>query len=100
MKNHEGHHGSAERAPGTPRRLPVGAEVLAGGTSFRVWAPAREKVAVTIERGGEYPLAPEANGYFSASVPEIGAGARYRYRLDGGEATYPDPASRFQPEGP
>ena len=28
----------------------------------------------------------------------IGAGARYRYRLDGG-GPFPDPASRFQPEG-
>jgi maltooligosyltrehalose trehalohydrolase len=31
-------------------------------------------------------------------VPGIGAGVRYRYRLDGGHA-FPDPSSRFQPEG-
>ena len=28
------------------------------------------------------------------------AGMRYRFRLDRGEAALPDPASRFQPEGP
>jgi maltooligosyltrehalose trehalohydrolase len=33
-----------------------------------------------------------------ASVPGLGAGARYKCRLDGGEA-YPDPCSRSQPEG-
>ena len=33
-------------------------------------------------------------------IDGVGAGARYRYRLDGGTDTYPDPASRFQPEGP
>jgi maltooligosyltrehalose trehalohydrolase len=44
-------------------------------------------------------LAPEADGYFSGSAAGAGDGALYRYRLDGGD-TYPDPASRFQPEGP
>ncbi len=29
-----------------------------------------------------------------------GAGALYRFRLDGGDSLYPDPASRFQPDGP
>lgn len=45
------------------------------------------------------PLEPEGNGYFSGLVRQGVAGDRYRYRLDGGEA-YPDPASRFQPDGP
>jgi maltooligosyltrehalose trehalohydrolase len=48
---------------------------------------------------GEVALAPEAGGYFSRLVAGAGDGALYRYRLDGGGA-YPDPASRFQPEGP
>jgi maltooligosyltrehalose trehalohydrolase len=39
-----------------------------------------------------------SEGTFSAHVPGIGPGTRYRYRLDG-EGPYPDPASRFQPEG-
>lgn len=46
-----------------------------------------------------HPLQPEEGGYFCGLVPDAAAGTLYRYRLDGGEA-YPDPASRFQPEGP
>src|SRR5204862_3900830 len=46
----------------------------------------------------EAGLAPEGNGYFSAHVPFAEAGRRYRFRLDSG--AFPDPASRFQPEGP
>jgi maltooligosyltrehalose trehalohydrolase len=45
------------------------------------------------------PLPVEKHGYFSGVIPTARAGVRYRYRLDGGDA-YPDPASRFQPEGP
>jgi maltooligosyltrehalose trehalohydrolase len=85
------------------RRLPVGAEVQEGGRGvhFRVWAPAARRVAVFLEEdgGGERELAAEAGGYFAGLVEGIGHGARYRFRLDGGEAL-PDPASRRQPEGP
>jgi maltooligosyltrehalose trehalohydrolase len=44
-------------------------------------------------------LTPEPEGYFSGTVPDARAGTLYRYRLDGGDR-YPDPVSRFQPEGP
>jgi maltooligosyltrehalose trehalohydrolase len=33
-------------------------------------------------------------------MPQAGAGTLYRYSLDGSATHYPDPASRFQPEGP
>lgn len=86
------------RAP--RRRLPVGAEVQPdGGVHFRVWAPRCRAVSVALEGGPEAPLEAEAGGYFSGLVAGAGAGMRYRLRLDGGEAL-PDPASRFQPEGP
>ncbi|HEY0511009.1 MAG TPA: alpha-amylase family glycosyl hydrolase, partial [Thermoanaerobaculia bacterium] len=90
------------------RRLPVGAEVVPGGVHFRVWAPLRRRVEVlfaedTEEAAEEWPvefeLTPEAGGYFSGLVPGAGAGALYKLRLDGGGA-FPDPASRFQPQGP
>jgi maltooligosyltrehalose trehalohydrolase len=94
-------------ATGKParRRLPVGAEPMAGGVDFRAWAPRRREVEVIIEtehgvRSEVYRLVPEGNGYFSDFVPGIGAGTLYRYRLDSGEGLYPDPASRFQPKGP
>ncbi len=45
-------------------------------------------------------LAREAGGgYFSGLAAAAKAGDLYRFRLDGGDA-FPDPASRFQPEGP
>ncbi len=84
------------------RRLPIGAEVLPdGGVHFRVWAPSRRRVAVVFEGGPESAeLTAEKNGYFSGRVEAARAGALYRYRLDDDPNPYPDPASRFQPQGP
>ena len=82
------------------RRFPIGAEVVSGGVHFRVWAPKRKRVAVRLEETGAlHVLTAEADGYFAGLVPGIGAGTLYRYALDGGEA-FPDPASRFHPQGP
>ncbi|HLT46211.1 MAG TPA: hypothetical protein VK002_03205, partial [Rubricoccaceae bacterium] len=70
-----------------------------GGTRFRVWAPKAARVDLVLE--GEdrtLPLEAAGNGTFERFVEGVGAGMRYRYRLDGGDAL-PDPASRFQPEG-
>jgi maltooligosyltrehalose trehalohydrolase len=80
---------------------PVGAHPVDGGTEFRVWAPASRAVDVVLYGPGPEGLAslpPEEGGYFAAIVNGVGRGARYRYRLDGGDA-FPDPASRSQPEG-
>ncbi|ACG74984.1 malto-oligosyltrehalose trehalohydrolase [Anaeromyxobacter sp. K] len=92
----------AKAPPSVPRRrLAAGAEVADGGVHFRVWAPACAQVEVRLEgaRAGCHALAAEPGGWHAGLVPGLGDGARYRYRLDGG-AAYPDPASRFQPEGP
>lgn len=87
--------------PPTVRRLPIGAEVQpGGGVHFRVWAPGHRKVEVVLEEPAELaPLAAEAGGYWSGQVAGARAGRRYRYRIDG-EGAFPDPASRFQPDGP
>jgi maltooligosyltrehalose trehalohydrolase len=84
------------------RRLPIGAEYRPHeATHFRVWAPAARKVEVVFEGGtrASAALQPEAGGYFSGEVAGAKPGTRYRFRLDGGDA-FPDPASRWQPEGP
>jgi maltooligosyltrehalose trehalohydrolase len=47
-----------------------------------------------------HALAAEGDGYFSGLVADVGAGTRYSFRLDGDSTLLPDPASRFQPEGP
>jgi maltooligosyltrehalose trehalohydrolase len=45
-------------------------------------------------------LEPEGDGYFAGTVGSAGVGSLYRFRLDEGSDLYPDPESRFQPEGP
>ncbi|HST19646.1 MAG TPA: alpha-amylase family glycosyl hydrolase, partial [Blastocatellia bacterium] len=88
------------------RRLPVGAEALPeGGAHFRVWAPRRKNVKVIIEaQGGReqqvIELGSEPDGYFSGTANAANDGALYRFKLDTDEKLYPDPASRFQPDGP
>ena len=84
--------------------LPVGAAMLPKnqGVRFRVWAPAKKKVEVVLEHGpgapAEVELASEG-GYFSGFAEAAAAGTGYRFRLDGA-GPFPDPASRFQPDGP
>jgi maltooligosyltrehalose trehalohydrolase len=84
-------HGSLPRIGAWPER---------GGTRFRVWAPDHERVELVLE--GErrsLQLQREGTGYFSAFADGVAAGALYRYRLGDGSLA-PDPASRFQPQGP
>ncbi len=79
----------------------LGAVADDGGTRFTVWAPSARTVdLVLLQEGGERRLALRrtTEGRFSLHVPEVRAGARYRLALDGG-SPFPDPASRFQPEG-
>jgi len=75
-----------------------GASVHDDGVSFRVWAPRCQSVDLVFE--GRPPLAMSRGdeGIFEMTVPRVGAGARYQYRLDG-ERHRPDPTSRWQPDG-
>jgi maltooligosyltrehalose trehalohydrolase len=83
------------------RSLPVGVEIIDDGTVHaRVWAPRCRRVEVAIQGGDVVSLQSEAGGYFSASIPGLANGGRYQFRLDRNDRLFPDPASRFQPEGP
>ncbi|MGZ5009789.1 MAG: malto-oligosyltrehalose trehalohydrolase [Methylobacter sp.] len=92
------------------RRFPVGVERLEKGMHFRVWAPERKTVKLIMSSKSEdlahvppsieVELQAEGNGYFSALLPDVGVGTLYRYLLDDDPQSYPDPASRFQPQGP
>ncbi|MBJ6798565.1 malto-oligosyltrehalose trehalohydrolase [Geomonas propionica] len=83
-------------------RVELGATVLKeGGTQFRVWAPKSKAVNVLILSGkatGTVAMQPEGKGYYSITVPGVADGDRYLYQLDSGR-TFPDPVSRFQPDG-
>lgn len=95
---------------GISRRLPIGAELIKEqGVHFRLWADRHTEAEIVLEGGpGAFragrPVSVgmnhEDNGYFSLLVPEAGEGTLYRVRLDRDEKLLPDPASRFQPEGP
>lgn len=82
------------------RRYPIGAEcVPGGGVSFRVWAPRRRRVEAVLDGSRCVDLRADGAGYFAGVAREASSGTRYRFRLDGG-GQFPDPASRYQPEGP
>jgi len=81
------------------RRLPVGAEIFGERSHVRAWAPDRARVAAVLGDGSEHELGRAQGGHFAGWIPG-GAGTRYRLLLDGGDGPFPDPASRFQPEGP
>jgi maltooligosyltrehalose trehalohydrolase len=78
----------------------MGAELVPGGAHFRVFAPKRRGVEIVIEGGRTLTLVREEDGFYSGLADGVAAGTRYRIRLAGDDKLYPDPASRFQPEGP
>src|SRR5438034_1094986 len=104
------------------RRLPIGAEPIDRGLAHvRVWAPRAKRVRVAVWNGLKavphtsnvvphtsnvghglqaVPVAldAEAGGYFGGVI-RASLGDRYQFLLDDDERPYPDPASRFQPEG-
>lgn len=87
------------------RRFSIGAELLPeGGAHFRIWAPKSKSVSVQLWnhlnsfRDLNLEMEPEANGYFSIRAPKAKVGMFYKFVLDSG--AFPDPASRFQPQGP
>lgn len=81
------------------RRYPIGAEVMRGGTHFRVWAPDCRDIEVVIGDEAGHRLFEEDTGYFSGLVPKVGPEALYSFVVNG-KSLIPDPASRFQPTGP
>jgi maltooligosyltrehalose trehalohydrolase len=87
------------------RRYPIGAELVGENeTDFRVWAPKARELNVVVEDASNSKrafraLTPEPGGYFSGRI-NVGDGTRYRFRVNSDENCYPDPASRYQPDGP
>ena len=76
--------------------MPIGAHLVDRGMKVRVWAPTHDKVTLVLE-GRELPLV-ASDGYHAGFAPGVAAGTRYQFRI--GDALLPDPASRFQPDGP
>lgn len=72
-----------------------GARLTRTGAVFRLWAPSAGRVDVELEEA--HPMRRDGNGWFSADIEGVRAGAHYRFRINGAE-NVPDPASAFQPE--
>lgn len=83
------------------QRPQLGAQRLASGdVSFTVWAPGRHAVHVAFDNGARVPMQRGEDGYWCLTSHPLPAGTRYGYVLDSAESVRPDPASRFQPNGP
>ena len=83
--------------------LPQGADLEESGVRYRIWAPVCERLQLerVSEKGDlrkSIDLTRSDDGFFEGFDPEGAAGDLYRYRLDSGPA-FPDPASRWQPQG-
>jgi maltooligosyltrehalose trehalohydrolase len=76
-----------------------GAHIVPEGVRYCAWAPGKHQAEV-VRPGGErvLALAPAGDGYFEGLDPHGKAGDLYKFRL-GGDVGFPDPLSRFQPEG-
>src|SRR6267154_4891750 len=82
-------------------RVPLGANRRANGAwEFSVWAPGKQKVALHLfgSRDRIIPMTKNDRGYHQVQESDIEPQSRYVYQLDDLQE-YPDPASRFQPEG-
>ena len=80
---------------------PTGPELTPAGATFRIWAPSAQEAFLIPDEPSlsELPMESESDGFFHAAAPGAKAGFRYRFRLDD-RGPYPDPCSRFQPDGP
>jgi maltooligosyltrehalose trehalohydrolase len=64
---------------------------------FTVWAPFPKKVELQFH-GKFVPMSRKDDGWWTVEVPEAKPGDNYGFMLDGA-GPYPDPRSRWQPEG-
>ena len=69
----------------------------AGAVQFRIWAPTTERAELHLP-GRVLRLRRNVNDTHTATVPGLSPGDHYRIALDG-EGPFPDPWSRWQPEG-
>jgi maltooligosyltrehalose trehalohydrolase len=82
---------------------PQGARQTAAGTvCWSVWAPRHSVVRLALFTGSDrriVPMAPDQDGYFTCELAGIASGTRYAYLLGALAEEFPDPASRWQPNG-
>ena len=72
-----------------------GPELTPDGVTFRLWAPAAQRVDVVLDRA--HPMKRKSDGWHEVTIPGARAGTLYKFRIDD-DLAVPDPASHFQPE--
>jgi malto-oligosyltrehalose trehalohydrolase len=82
--------------------MPFGAQLEDGGVRFRLYAPSASRVELLYSGPGDgaersLTMNLQPDGFHEISCSAAQAGTRYAFRSAG--LTFPDPASRFQPEG-
>jgi maltooligosyltrehalose trehalohydrolase len=78
--------------------MPFGAQPLDAGVRFRVYAPSSKRVELVYgDAETVVPMEAFSDGFHEIVRADARAGTRYAFRSDG--LTFPDPASRFQPDG-
>jgi maltooligosyltrehalose trehalohydrolase len=79
----------------------LGARPDGRGCRFSVWAPGHRRIEIIVRSGEQERrtlLEAGAAGVWSVAIDDVAPGARYGYLLDG-SGPFPDPASRWQPDG-
>ena len=81
--------------------MEIGAVLSSNGPcQFTVWGPELTSVELQIlaPKSQQHPLQKDSRGCWSVSVDGISEGTQYQYCVNQ-SGTWPDPASRYQPEG-
>ena len=76
--------------------MPYGAELVADGVRFTLWAPSAKLVTLVIKSAtGDrvIEMTPQPEGWFELTTDAAQPGTRYQFRIDGG-IEVPDPAAR------
>jgi 1,4-alpha-glucan branching enzyme len=71
-------------------KTPMGANLTAGGTTFRLWAPNADHVYLVLNPGDRYVANPDdelvkdsASGHWTGFAPGMGEGAQYKFWVVG-----------------
>jgi maltooligosyltrehalose trehalohydrolase len=66
---------------------------------FEVWAPAAERMSVSVNGTAHVMTGPDQDGWWKLDLKSAGPGSDYGFLIDDDPKPYPDPRSQAQPAG-